>query len=157
GQVDILLGEASYGKDAQHQNPGGVWVVMNETQLAENPVINPQPGGNYTVNFLNLQSQFLQLGGTVFIDLDGNAKRGAGEEGVSGVMVYLDRNDNGSLDPGEPFTSTNAAGIYAFGGLDPTLTGRLRLLSGLAPNQAVDPAQGPIVLVSAGLGPIDFA
>ncbi len=157
GQVDILLGESSYGKDAQNQNPGGVWVVTNESQIVANPVVNVQPGGNYTVNFLDLHSQFVQLGGTVFEDLDHNGQRGAAEAGVAGVTVYLDVNDNGSLDPGEPFTKTNSDGAYVFGGLDASLSGRVRLLSGLAPNEAANPSTGPLVLVSAGSGPIDFA
>ena len=157
GQVDILLGEASYGKDAQNQNPGGVWVVTNGSQIVANPVVNAQPGGNYTVNFLDLHSQFVQLGGTVFEDLDNNGKQGAAEAGVAGVTVYLDLNDDGSLEPGEPFTKTNSAGTYVFGGLDASLSGRVRLLSGLAPNEAANPATGPLVLVSAGSDPIDFA
>ncbi len=37
--------------------------------------------------------------------------------GLSGVTVYLDSNNNGKLDPGEPSTTTYSSGEYIFEGL----------------------------------------
>ncbi|MCA1686903.1 MAG: S8 family serine peptidase, partial [Planctomycetia bacterium] len=41
----------------------------------------------------------------------------AGEPGLSGVVVYLDLNHNGKLDPGERSTRTATDGSYTFTGL----------------------------------------
>jgi hypothetical protein len=41
------------------------------------------------------------------------------EPGLAGWVIYLDQNDNGARDPGERFTTTDANGDYAFGGLAP--------------------------------------
>ena len=54
------------------------------------------------------------LSGTVFDDQDGDRVRDAGEPGMAGVTVYLDSNDNGRLDAGEPSRLTDANGGYAF-------------------------------------------
>lgn len=39
------------------------------------------------------------------------------EPGLGGVSIYLDLNNNGVLDPGEPLTVTDAEGNYRFSGL----------------------------------------
>ncbi|HEY7091490.1 MAG TPA: SdrD B-like domain-containing protein, partial [Tepidisphaeraceae bacterium] len=58
------------------------------------------------------------ISGTVFQDFNGNATLDGGESAQSGVTVYLDLNGNGGLDSTiEPFTSTNASGIYSFSDL----------------------------------------
>ncbi|MCY2987768.1 MAG: putative Ig domain-containing protein [Planctomycetota bacterium] len=43
----------------------------------------------------------------------------ATEPGLSGWTIYLDQNQNGRRDPGEPSTVTNANGDYTFTGLPP--------------------------------------
>jgi len=59
------------------------------------------------------------LKGTVFADLDGDGSRDIGESGMAGRMVYLDLNNSGALETGEPRTTTNAAGEYRFDQLSP--------------------------------------
>lgn len=57
------------------------------------------------------------LTGTQWSDSDGDGFRDAGEAGLAGWTVYLDDNENGTLDPGERSTLTNAQGEYVFAGL----------------------------------------
>lgn len=65
-----------------------------------------------------------EIGGVVWSDPDGDATRDAGESGMAGVSVYVDMNNNGRQDFGEPSTVTAAddpgtpavdeAGTYRF-------------------------------------------
>ena len=57
--------------------------------------------------------------GFVFDDVDRNGLRGLGEEGVGDAIVYLDGNDNGSLDFGEPREITGVDGAYEFLNVEP--------------------------------------
>jgi hypothetical protein len=57
------------------------------------------------------------LVGTKYQDVDGDGVRDAGEPGVPGMIVYLDQNNNGAMDPGEQSTTTDEQGEYLFNGL----------------------------------------
>ncbi len=58
--------------------------------------------------------------GQVFVDLRGNGLFTAGEDPpAAGVPVFLDLNDNGGPDPGEPTVTTDAQGRYRFSNLRP--------------------------------------
>jgi hypothetical protein len=57
--------------------------------------------------------------GEVFQDANGNGARNVNEPGAAGVTVYLDRNNNGKLDPGEARTVADASGDWWFAGLAP--------------------------------------
>ncbi len=66
-----------------------------------------------------------RLGGTKYVDRDGN---GSPDGGLAGVTIYLDTNFNGQLDSGEPTTLTQVdnpntfadeTGTYSFSGLSP--------------------------------------
>jgi hypothetical protein len=56
--------------------------------------------------------------GMKYNDLNGNGIKEQGEFGLSGWMIFLDSNDNGKYDEGEPQTSTGANGNYAFTNLE---------------------------------------
>ncbi|HTQ31116.1 MAG TPA: SdrD B-like domain-containing protein [Opitutaceae bacterium] len=72
-----------------------------------------------------------QIYGRVFNDADGNGFFNASESGLSGWTVYLDSNNNGQLDAGEPSTLTDANGNYSFAGLmDGTYTVRFASQNG---------------------------
>jgi hypothetical protein len=58
------------------------------------------------------------ISGLVWNDLDGDGTRGATEPAASGITVYLDQNDNNTLDAGEPTKITAADGSYSFANLD---------------------------------------
>ncbi len=49
---------------------------------------------------LNDDRSFIR--GTKWNDLNGNGVRDAGEPGLAGWTIYVDANDDGTLDPGEP-------------------------------------------------------
>lgn len=76
------------------------------------------------LNFGNWTLQDSAIRGGVFADTNANGTRDPGERGLDGVTVYLDLNNNGALDAGEPQTATSAdqfytpavdeAGTYAF-------------------------------------------
>jgi Ca2+-binding RTX toxin-like protein len=69
---------------------------------------------------LNLQTNPLgTVSGRVWNDPTGAGGSGSGQAGVAGWTVYLDLNNNGHLDPGEPSTATDAQGNYAFSNLAP--------------------------------------
>ncbi|RIK76721.1 MAG: hypothetical protein DCC68_18745 [Planctomycetota bacterium] len=51
-----------------------------------------------------------EIHGTKFVDANGNGVRNAGEPGLGGVTVYLDLDNDGTLDADEPRTTT-ASGI----------------------------------------------
>lgn len=61
------------------------------------------------------------IGGTWFNDFDADGVADAGETGISGRLIYLDRNANGQLDPGELTSSTLIGGAFSFGNLLPGL------------------------------------
>jgi hypothetical protein len=55
--------------------------------------------------------------GAVFSDANADGIRNADEPGLPGVPVFIDANDNGSLDRGEESVIANRSGRYAFSGL----------------------------------------
>lgn len=64
-----------------------------------------------------LEAKLLLVGdiaGTLLHDTNGNAVKDAGEEGLVNWTVFLDLNQNASLDAGEPSQQTNAGGDYLF-------------------------------------------
>src|SRR5262249_17177259 len=52
--------------------------------------------------------------GKVFEDLAGDGKPGPNKRSLAGQWVYLDLNNNGQYDEGEPATTTNNKGEYEF-------------------------------------------
>jgi uncharacterized repeat protein (TIGR01451 family) len=67
--------------------------------------------------------RLVSLGNLVWEDADNDGRVSAGEHGMAGVLVQLfrDANGNGQAEPGEfaADDTTDAAGIYGFGGLVP--------------------------------------
>lgn len=86
-----------------------------------------------TVNDINFGNQRISeesasISGTKWFDFNVNGIFDADEEPIPGVTIYLDTNDNGRLDRGEPSqvtqaddpnTPTNEAGRYEFNDLQP--------------------------------------
>ena len=60
-----------------------------------------------------------EIRGSKWHDLDGNGIQNGNESNLPGWTVYVDLNNDGSLDPNEPSTITDAAGNYTFLGLAP--------------------------------------
>ncbi len=76
------------------------------------------------INFGEQQVRDKEFSGTVFVDSNHDGVRDAGEKGLSGIVVYLDLNNNSALDSGEPTATTSddkfftpavdEAGTYSF-------------------------------------------
>jgi hypothetical protein len=94
------------------------------------------------------------IGNEVFFDKNGNGVRDAGE-GFAGVTVRLDRNNDGTTDA---TTTTDANGVYSFGGLvagtykvtvdTSTLPGGVAYANTVDPNGGADSTS----LVNLGVG-----
>ncbi|MEG4417055.1 DUF4347 domain-containing protein [Microcoleus sp. LAD1_D5] len=63
-------------------------------------------------NFGNFRPN--SISGLKFNDLNNNRVQDTGELGLANWQFFLDTNDNGTLDTGEPNTLTDAAGNYQF-------------------------------------------
>ena len=57
--------------------------------------------------------------GTKFHDLDGDGVRGPNDRGILSWEIYLDLNENGVYDQGEPLETTDQSGEYWFADLAP--------------------------------------
>ena len=57
------------------------------------------------------------IGDRIWIDADGDGIQDGGEAGLPGIDVYVDLNDNGVWDSGEPLDTTDANGNYLLSGL----------------------------------------
>ena len=85
------------------------------------PVINLGPQENLTnINLGNI-NPLASISGTKFADGNANGVLDEGEVGIANFNIYLDINNNSSLDTGEPNAITNAAGAYSFNNLTPGL------------------------------------
>ncbi len=74
-------------------------------------------GGAKVVDFANLTPEASDVSGTVFNDIDGNGARGTTEPGLGGWQVFVDKNEDGLLTPGELVTTSGADGSYTLVGV----------------------------------------
>jgi hypothetical protein len=69
--------------------------------------------------------RFGSIAGTKFEDRNANGIKDPGEPGLSGFTVFIDANNNGTLDSGEQSTVTDNSGNYVLNNLGPaTLLGQ---------------------------------
>ncbi len=96
--------------------------------------------------------------GTLFDDINGNGQQDTGEEGITGQVVFIDLNHNGTLDADEPFAVTNSSGVYT---ITNAPAGSIRVSEVVPTGFRVDaPASGShTVTLNAGqtLSNLDFA
>ncbi|MEZ6097972.1 MAG: SdrD B-like domain-containing protein [Pirellulaceae bacterium] len=105
----------------------GSYVVAEVQQTGWQQVFPAAPGThNITLStseirrgldFGNQQIADAELHGTKWNDLDGDGRIGELEPRLRGWTIYLDQNNNGTLDQGEISTITDANGDYSFAGL----------------------------------------
>lgn len=65
----------------------------------------------------NIAPASSKISGTVFQDYNLDGQQNGGEPGLTGQTLYLDLNNNGVLDAGEPSTTSAASGSYSLSGL----------------------------------------
>jgi hypothetical protein len=100
GQPSVYALGGSRGKDGSHQLSLGTGETLTRRDFGS-------------------QSILADIRGTKWDDSDGDGDRDAGEPPLPGVSIYLDLDDNGQHDTGEPQTATAADGTYEFVGLTP--------------------------------------
>src|SRR5262249_51858712 len=93
---------------------GGVWVSGN-CGTTTFPTGQSTTAGGVFVMRMNPPNGAVV--GSAYIDLNNNGVRDAGEPPLTGATVYADLNNNGIRDAGEPSTSTYSSGNYQIGGL----------------------------------------
>ncbi len=125
-QFFFNLGDNSSNLDNQN---GGFTVfadVVDMTlvdQLAGFPTIDE--GGAFTDLPVNDFDELIvietvgvgSVAGTVYNDINGNGRQDGAEAGITGIIVFADANNNGTLDANEARATTNSNGEYIINGL----------------------------------------
>ncbi|MDJ0515114.1 MAG: SdrD B-like domain-containing protein [Trichodesmium sp. MO_231.B1] len=126
--------------------------IIRETQTPDfdqttaDPIVNVTPGSNITnVNIGNVNNRG-QISGTKFNDTNTNGRFDPGELGLADITLYLDLNQNGFLDEGEPPTITGVNGEYSFRDLPPNSY----ILREISPPGFAQTTPDPIVNVTSG-------
>ncbi|MBX7103828.1 MAG: hypothetical protein K1X57_07090 [Gemmataceae bacterium] len=71
------------------------------------------------ISRITFMPELAEARGLVFDDLNGNSVRDLGEPPFPGVAVFRDANNDGAMNAGETWTTTDANGNYVFAGLPP--------------------------------------
>src|SRR5262249_4996992 len=92
------------------------------TQTVGVPTVVAVSGQDVSADIGNFQD--FTVSGQVFHDVNGNAIKdpagaGVAQLGLGGWTVYLDANDNGVFDQGEPSLTTTPGGNFSFPNLGP--------------------------------------
>jgi VCBS repeat-containing protein len=74
--------------------------------------VNVVTGGASVIDFYNLVPRLGSISGVVWNDLDASGTRSADEPGLAGWQVYVDTNNSGALDAGEPTATTSDDGSF---------------------------------------------
>ncbi|MEM1170751.1 MAG: SdrD B-like domain-containing protein [Cyanobacteria bacterium P01_H01_bin.35] len=115
-------------------------------QTTPDPIINVTPGSNITnINIGNVSNRG-EISGTKFNDTNNNGRFDPGELGLSDITLYLDLNQNGFLDEGEPPTITDVNGEYYFQDLPPNIY----ILREVSPPGFASTTPDPIINVTSG-------
>ena len=124
GTFTVTTASSTASREFDNLAPGNYTVtepnVTSGWQQTDNDCVNVAvvAGEIASCTVTNTKIGTLKLGeirGTKFEDRDGDGKLNKGfNRRLSGWTIYLDINNNGSLDPGEPSTVTNRSGDYRF-------------------------------------------
>lgn len=95
------------------------------------------------------------LAGVCFHDANANGLRDNAEVGMGGWTIFLDQDNNGQLDAGEPSTLTDAGGSYSFIDLTPAVY-RVAVLTQPGAIATTPIARSVDLLTSLNLTAIDF-
>ncbi len=75
-------------------------------------LVNVFSGSTTTLDFYNVVPVVGSITGKVYDDADASGVQGSAETGLAGRQVFVDRNNNGLVDTGEPQATTAADGSY---------------------------------------------
>lgn len=89
-------------------------VVLDDAAVSDiNGNVSSQRSlGGFTFEFVVPANVSGTITGTLFDDTDGNGDRGAQEQAIPNQRVFLDLNNDGEFDAGEPSSLTNNNGLY---------------------------------------------
>jgi hypothetical protein len=107
--------------------------TYNVRQVVQAPFTQTTPttnGGDYRItvstrgqdfNGVNFGNRMAPgtIRGTKFLDLDADGTRDAGEPGLAGIMFFVDVNNNGRINVGEPAAVTGADGSFVIPNIQP--------------------------------------
>ncbi|MGL5058868.1 MAG: MSCRAMM family protein, partial [Microcoleus sp.] len=88
----------------------------NFTPTTPNPVVVTLAGLNANISFGNATGGSTIIG-CKYLDVDNDGFRDGAEPPMQNVRIFIDSNNNGQLDTGEPTTLTNRNGEYRFDNL----------------------------------------
>lgn len=107
-------------------------------QVEDGVQVTVDSGDTVTVTCTNKQ-KVSSISGLKFNDLDGDGIQDEGEGGLDGWTIFLDLDDNGTLDEDETFITTDADGNYTFEDLDPGTYAIREVLKALWTQTTEDP------------------
>ncbi len=114
-------------------------------QTTPDPILNVTSGSNLIVNIGNVSNRG-SISGIKFNDTNTNGRFDPGENGLQDITLYLDLNQNGFLDEGEPPTITGVNGEYSFQDLPPNTY----ILREISPPGFAQTTPDPIVNLTPG-------
>ncbi|TWT97586.1 Peptidyl-prolyl cis-trans isomerase A precursor [Botrimarina colliarenosi] len=110
---------------------------INDVDGATNSAFGEVPqGANGELVVVSAIEGLGSLTGAKFLDLDGDGSFNNSDVAQSGVVVFIDQNNNGSFDAGELSTTTDANGRYHLQVTPGAYTVRAELSSGVVTTQA---------------------
>lgn len=86
--------------------------ISTDPQLASSRTVTV--AGNGRVDNVNFGFVDFQIGGRLFVDLNGNGKLDGSETPIAGRRVWIDADGDNSFDDGERSTTSDADGFFAF-------------------------------------------
>lgn len=97
---------------------GNFFAAYTDNSTGLSPANASRPKLDIAVSKVNVTAvPVTGVAGTVWDDTNANGVFDAGEPGLSGATVYVDADNDGTLDPGETSFVTIAGGAYSFTGL----------------------------------------
>jgi hypothetical protein len=93
----------------------------NDLTTTGSPNISGASGQTEPMNFGNFE--LYDISGTKYEDVNGNGAVDAGDNGLAGWTIFIDANNNQTLDAGEKSAVTDANGDWSITGLDASFDG----------------------------------
>ncbi len=109
--------QTGYGQSAPANNNCAAIAGTEGVAPGGHPVLVTPTSSSPNQNFANYQVSTVT--GMKWEDEDADGVKEAGDLGLSGWVIYVDYNDNGTKDAGEPFATTGAGGTYTITGIKP--------------------------------------